>query len=37
MKPFYFIVIGMVALAFFTSGAAAQSQPWNTVILFNRF
>jgi Protein of unknown function (DUF1566) len=37
MKPLYFIPIGIVALALFTSEAAAQSQPWNTIIQFNRF
>jgi Protein of unknown function (DUF1566) len=37
MKALYFIVIGIVALALFTSEAAAQSQPWNTIIQFNRF
>lgn len=37
MKPLYFILIGIVALAPFASEAAAQSQPWNTVIPFNRF
>jgi hypothetical protein len=37
MKPLYFILIGIVALALFASEAAAQSQPWNTIIPFNRF
>ena len=38
MKPLYFILIGIVALALFTSEAAAQSQPWNTIIIqFDRF
>jgi hypothetical protein len=37
MKPLYFILIGIVALVLFTSEAAAQSQPWNTIIQFNRF
>jgi hypothetical protein len=37
MKPSYFILIGIVALALFTSEAGAQIQPWNTIILVNRF
>ena len=37
MKPLYFILIGIVVLALFTSEADAQIQPWNTIILFNRF
>ena len=37
MKPLYFILIGIVALALFTSELAAQSQPWNTIIQINRF
>jgi hypothetical protein len=38
MRPLYFILIGIVALALFTSEAAAQSQPWNTIIIqFDRF
>ena len=37
MKSSAFILIGMVVLAFFTSEAAAQIQPWNTIIQFNRF
>jgi Protein of unknown function (DUF1566) len=37
MKPLYFILIGIVALALFTSESAAQIQPWNTIIQFNRF
>jgi hypothetical protein len=37
MKPSYFILIGIVALALFTSKAGAQIQPWNTIIQVNRF
>ena len=37
MKPMYFILISIVVLAVFTSEAAAQIQPWNTIIPFNRF
>jgi hypothetical protein len=40
MKPLYFILIGLigiVALALSASEAAAQIQPWNTIIQFNRF
>jgi len=37
MKPSYFILIGIVALALFTSEAGAQIQPWNTIIQVNRF
>jgi Protein of unknown function (DUF1566) len=37
IKPLYFILIGIVALALFASEATAQSQPWNTIIQFNRF
>lgn len=37
MKPLYFILIGIVVLAVITSEAAAQIQPWNTIIPFNRF
>jgi hypothetical protein len=37
MKRLYFILISIVALALFTSEAAAQIQPWNTIIQINRF
>ena len=37
MKPWYFILIGILALALSASEAAAQIQPWNTIIQFNRF
>jgi hypothetical protein len=37
MKPLYFILIGIVALALFNSEAGAQIQPWNTIIQINRF
>src|SRR5215510_7333568 len=37
MKPLSFSFIGIVALALFTSAADAQIQPWNTIILVNRF
>jgi hypothetical protein len=37
MKPLSFSLIGIVALALFTSAADAQIQPWNTIILVNRF
>jgi Protein of unknown function (DUF1566) len=37
MKPAHFILSGIVVLALFTSEAAAQIQPWNTIIRFNRF
>lgn len=37
MKSLSFMVVAIVALALFTSEAAAQSQPWNTIILVNRF
>jgi hypothetical protein len=37
MKPSYFILISIVVLALFASEAAAQIQPWNTIIPFNRF
>src|SRR5262249_57466581 len=37
MKPSYSILIGIVALGLFTSAAAAQIQPWNTIIVVNRF
>jgi len=37
MKPSYFILISIVALALFASETAAQIQPWNTIIQVNRF
>jgi len=37
MKPSYSILISIVVVALFTSEAAAQIQPWNTIIPFNRF
>ena len=37
MKPLYFILIAIVALALFNSEAGAQIQPWNTIIQINRF
>jgi hypothetical protein len=37
MKPLSFSLIAIVALALFTSAADAQIQPWNTIILVNRF
>src|SRR5215475_11640043 len=37
MKTFYLILIGTIALALLAWEAAAQIQPWNTIIQFNRF
>ena len=37
MKPLSFSLIGIVALGLFTSAADAQIQPWNTIIVVNRF